>query len=378
MGEDCGRGRAGRLLSPLLALCLVACQVRERAGVAPPVWRADSVLTDIAGASRDGNLNFTIPAGATRLSSGTVVIGDRHGGVVRFFDPEGRQVGSYGRFGEGPGEFGGVSWLGQCARDTVLVWDARLSRFTLLDGRGELVRQVRNPVGDHRTPPLFLACAPAGPLAALRLPADHGMQSPRSTAPMARTPVDLLDDSGRIVHQVGEVASGTSQVLGRLTKLAVAPSLLYVGTAESAAVDVYDSTGRPVGIVRVGTMTREVSDAHWARAVEERLWLLALPRDRDALRDLMLALPRPTYLPPYSTIAADTAGTLWAGLSFPGDTASVLRGVRPDGSPVADIVLPAGVSVIEVGMDYVLGMLEDETGELHVVVLRLDRSESAT
>jgi len=332
------------------------------------------VVTDIAGASVAGDLNFTIPVGATRLSDGTVVVGDRHGGAVRYFDPVGRQIGSYGRFGEGPGEFGGISWVGQCARDTVLVWDARLNRFTFLDGQGHLLRQVRTPLDDHRTPPLFLACAPGGALAVLRLPADAGMQSPRSTAANARTPLDLLDDSGRIVYEVGEVASGQSQVLGRLTKLAVAPGLLYVGTAESAAVDVYDATGRHLGVVRVGTTRRELSTAHWERAVDERLWLLALPADRAAIREWMLALPRPKYLPPYSTIVADPAGILWAGLSFPGDTVSVLRGMRPDGTLVADVVLPAGVSALEVGADYVLGVVEDKTGELHVLVLRLDRS----
>lgn len=364
-----------RLLPNLICVLFsVACQSRDRSGTGPPVWRADSVVTDIAGASAAGDLNFTIPAGATRLSDGTVVIGDLHGGAVRYFDPAGRQTGSYGRFGEGPGEFGGISWVGQCARDTVLVWDARLSRFTFLDRQGRLVRQVRTPLDDRRTPPLFLTCAPGGPLAVLRLPADAGMESPRSTASYARTPLDLLDDSGRIVREVGEVASGQWQVLGHLTKLAAAPGLLYVGTAESAAVDVYDGTGRRLGVVGVGTTQREVSTAHWERAVDERLWLLALPADRAAIRNWMLALPRPKYLPPYSTITADSAGILWAGLSFPGDTVSVLRGIRPDGRLVADVMLPAGVSALEVGTDYVLGMVEDETGELHVLVLHLDRS----
>lgn len=341
----------------------------------PPVWRADSVVTDVPGVSVADDLNFTIPAGATRLRDGTVVIGDLHGGAVRYFDAAGAMVASYGRFGEGPGEFAQVYWLGQCARDTVFVLDARLNRLTVLDGRGRLVFQEQISPDAGRPPPWSLSCAPGGPWAVLRLPSDAGRQSPRSTAPMARAPLDLLDRHGRTVREVGDVATGEPQVLGRLTRLAVAPGVLYVGTAESAAVDVYDATGRPMGIVRVGSVERDVQEVHWERAVDERLWMLAQSRDRAAIRDWMLQLPRPDHLPPYATLTADPDGALWVGLSFPGDTSTRVRGVRADGRPVADMVLPVGLSVLEVGLDYVLGTLEDSTGELHVMVLHLDRTE---
>jgi len=333
------------------------------------------VVTDVPGVSVADDLNFTIPAGATRLRDGTVVIGDLHGGAVRYFDAAGAMVASYGRFGEGPGEFAQVYWLGQCVRDTVFVLDARLNRLTVLDGRGGLVFQEQISPDAGRPPPWSLACAPGGPWAALRLPSDAGRQSPRSTAPMARAPLDLLDGHGRTEREVGDVATGQSQVLGRLTRLAVAPGILYVGTAESAAVDVYDATGRRTGIVRVGSAGRDVQEVHWERAVDERLWMLAQSRDRAAIRDWMLALPRPEHLPPYSSLAADSQGTLWVGLSFPGDTIALLRGVRPDGNAVADVALPAGASVLEVGMDYVLATREDAAGELHVLVLHLDRTE---
>lgn len=363
-----------RLGLVLTAAVLTACHPRaERAAESPVVWPADSVLTDIPGATAAGDLNFSIPAAATRLSDGTVVIGDLHGGAVRYFDPAGRQVASFGRFGEGPGEFAQVYWLGQCAHDTVFVLDSRLNRLTVLDRRGEIIRQELLPANQHRTPPVFLACAPGGPWGALRIPLG-GDPSPRNTAPYPRAPLDLLDSRGQIAHEAGDVEYGQVQVLGRLTKLASAPGLLYVGTAESAAVDVYDSTGRHLGVVGVGRMNREVTQALWERATDERLWQLPLPDDRAALRDRMLALPRPEYLPPYSALAADPKGTVWANLSFPGDTTTRLRGVRQDGTPVADIVIHTGMSVLEVGMDYVLGIEEDPSGELHVVVRYVDRS----
>lgn len=363
-----------RLGLVLTAAVLTACHSRaERAAESPVVWSADSVLTDVPGATAAGDLNFSIPAGATRLSDGTVVIGDLHGGAVRYFDPTGRQVASFGRFGEGPGEFAQVYWLGQCAHDTVFVLDGRLNRLTVLDRHGEMLRQELMPVERHGTPPVFLACAPDGPWVALRTPTG-GNLSARSTAPYPSAPLDLLDHQGRIAHEAGDVEVGQVQVLGRLTKLAVAPGLLYVGTAESAAVDVYDSTGRHLGIVGVGRVNREVTQGLWERATDERLWQLATPDDRAAIRDWMLRLPRPEYLPPYSALAADPEGTVWANLSFPGDTTTLLRGVRRDGTPVADIVIHTGMSVLEVGMDYVLGIEEDPSGELHVVVRYVDRA----
>jgi hypothetical protein len=59
-------------------------------------------------------------------------VGQALDNVVRLFDRDGSPLGTFGRRGEGPGEFGSivrVGWMG----DTLWVWDGRLQRATFAD-----------------------------------------------------------------------------------------------------------------------------------------------------------------------------------------------------------------------------------------------------
>jgi hypothetical protein len=73
--------------------------------------------------------------------NGTIAVAQNQDGVIRFFDAKGAALGSFGRKGQGPGEFQGVgrlTWIG----DTLVVADLQQRRFTLISPDRKLVRSV--------------------------------------------------------------------------------------------------------------------------------------------------------------------------------------------------------------------------------------------
>ncbi|MGQ0560369.1 MAG: hypothetical protein ACT443_00690 [Gemmatimonadota bacterium] len=59
---------------------------------------------------------------------------------VLHFDSTGKLIRKVGRSGSGPGDFASVTWLGQCASNSVFVNDFVRKRITVLDDEGGIVR----------------------------------------------------------------------------------------------------------------------------------------------------------------------------------------------------------------------------------------------
>ncbi len=96
-------------------------------------WAVDSIpALAVAGTAPDGEIVFESASGATRLSDGTIVIGDGMASAVRFVSREGTLLNTVGREGRGPAEFSSIQWLGQCGEDSVFVWGP--IRHPLLQG----------------------------------------------------------------------------------------------------------------------------------------------------------------------------------------------------------------------------------------------------
>jgi len=144
---------AGLLLSTL-GQASAAQTVRDSAGVrivthtrtAQPrsTWRlAPQPIVEFGGAAGTGPTMFSHIWGAARAANGLIVVSDEPAQELRVFDSTGRHLRTFGRRGQGPGEFAqirGVFVYG----DTVYALDNRRGTavFTI-DGR--LVRQVLYP-----------------------------------------------------------------------------------------------------------------------------------------------------------------------------------------------------------------------------------------
>lgn len=90
----------------------------------------------------DGGSNGFVPIAQLAVGrDGTIGVWQSMDAKVRLFSPEGKELGSFGRSGEGPGEFrslGAYGWVG----DTLWILDARLHRTSFHTVRGALVRDV--------------------------------------------------------------------------------------------------------------------------------------------------------------------------------------------------------------------------------------------
>ncbi|HEX6313668.1 MAG TPA: hypothetical protein VFZ73_02370, partial [Gemmatimonadaceae bacterium] len=87
---------------------------------------------------------FVRVVGVARLSSGHVAVANRGTNDIRIFDDRGRHVTTFGRTGDGPGEFRRLEWIGRSG-DTAWFFDSGLQRVTavLLGAEPKLAGTVR-------------------------------------------------------------------------------------------------------------------------------------------------------------------------------------------------------------------------------------------
>ena len=340
-------------------------------------------IVDIHGGTAAGEPMFASAIAGTRLSNGTIVIGDALGSTIRFFDPGGKPVRTVGRRGSGPGEVQMLTWLGRCAADTVFAYDRRQARMLVVSPSGEVVRQYRVPAEETPGPaPAMLACNGAGTFAMI-VDGPGPVSSEDDLDIMRRRgALWIVGVDGRIASTADTVTLGEFIVIGgggaprplaRATTLAMSHDRIWVGTADSASVRSYGLDGRSARSIPAGVAGRRTTPAHYEAAVDAIL-ASAPPQARDRMRPVMMEWRAPSTLPPYSAIRTDTEGNLWVVSSPPGSSAVELRASAPDGRTLGDLRIDLPLTVFEIGRDYVLGTYEDAGGEPHVVLLRLRRS----
>ncbi|MGH7463000.1 MAG: hypothetical protein ACREMA_18495, partial [Longimicrobiales bacterium] len=93
--------------------------------------RIDGTAADLVPIASLGGLAIT--------GDGGVVATQPQDHRVVFFSPDGELLASFGRSGSGPGEFRRIFTLGLLG-DSIWVWDAQLSRATLIGPGLELLR----------------------------------------------------------------------------------------------------------------------------------------------------------------------------------------------------------------------------------------------
>jgi hypothetical protein len=90
----------------------------------------------------DARTNDLSPVGWLAVSrTGVIAVGQSQDHLIRYFDAAGKSLGTFGRNGEGPGEFRRLDragWIG----DTLWVVDGGTNRFTLVSPDRKLLRNV--------------------------------------------------------------------------------------------------------------------------------------------------------------------------------------------------------------------------------------------
>ena len=129
------RAVAGACLWALLAALPVPVLLAQ----SPPAWTLTRDLR-IDAAERDLSPISWIAV----APNGTIVVNQAQDGQLRFFDARGADLGTFGRKGQGPGEFEAVNRVGWFG-DTMWVSDLRTRRYTLVSPDRALVRTLPWP-----------------------------------------------------------------------------------------------------------------------------------------------------------------------------------------------------------------------------------------
>lgn len=364
---------------------VVACALLV---VEPPTqerWTVDTgPVVDIAGASSTGEVLLGLPSGAARLPNGTIVVADRFSWSIRYFSEKGELVRTVGREGDGPGEFRGISWLGRCAGDTIFVWDFMHRRMSALDPAGRVSRQFRLPLNPTDPVPYVFRCSGSGSFALLAEPLLADLPARANESARAKAPLVVADSRGEITGRIGEFVTREFVVagqlgaplprpLGRETSIAITGNAVFVGTADSAIVEMFGLDGSRRRAIRIDAPSRRPTRQLYERAAEE---LVAYQRDaawQARFKKLFLEMPMPATLPPYSAIFADTDGVLWVVHSTLGDSLLSLSAHSNEGRLLSTVTVPRLETVFEIGTDYILGSYQDSAGYPHVASYRLRR-----
>lgn len=363
-----------RRLPHLLLLTLAACQGEPQ----PPAVTGGATATGsvivsaepilaIAPTDSDGVPLLAYTVDATRLSTGTIALVDQSIDAVLLFNATGEPIGRVGRTGAGPGEFTGIGGIGRCAGDTLLVWDRMNDRMSVLAPTGEFLRAYRPP-----GQPVTGYCAGSSDYVVWTALGYIG--NPAPDAPPIRGTAAIVSAEGDSVGTLGEVQAGESRPLGKMTVFAVTPTVIYVGTGDSAAVALHPRDGSAVHSFGVGSARRPVTDAEYEAAIasmvgtvpgtaEERATVLGFIRQR---------FPKPEYLPPYRALFTNGVGDVFVVTSPLGSGTTEIEMFDSKGSPAGQLRIPGDIEVYEIGLDYLLGMAEDENGEQRVVMYHIE------
>lgn len=395
---------------PLLAACggdtrAAAPVVRDSAGVrivenARPAWGegegwrlSPEPLVDVGLAEGDAAYQFGRVAGALRLDDGRIVVADGQANELRWFDATGRHLKTAGRKGGGPGEFDGLHAVLRLPGDSVAAWEWS-HRLSVFGPGGDFVRSRRieppregmilNAQGVF--PDGSVLAAPGGSLIF-----NTGAGVVRDTSALLRYAADGagVDTLGRFPGTQMFSMSGTDNggwasiapvPFGTATFHAVHGGRLYVADNSRFEVSVHDGRGKLLRRFRAPHRTEPLTPAEVARYREVQLAAAGESGfERQVQERTLAAMQFPETKSAFADMRVDRTGAVWLREHAIGSDAPGRWTVfAEDGTLLGTVELPAGLRVLEIGGDYVLGVWNDELDVQHVRLHRLnrDRGES--
>jgi hypothetical protein len=303
-----------------------------------------------------------------RLRDGAIGVVNQGTNELRIFDVDGSHRLSIGRTGEGPNEYLRLWEVFQRPDDSLVMWDYRQQRLSVVSPTGGLGRTMRfNP--PFLNEPTLLGLTP-----------ENGVllwQRDFLSRERGFNPVTLhlmrYDSTGRLVDTLGQYPYGTLGIIseemrfaaGALfeprSQLAAGRAVYAVSTADEAEVEIHDYTGRIVRIIRWTAGDRTVSTDDVTAYFERRLAEATGDQSRRIVQELRAKQPIAERFPTVSYLTFDDTDRLWVfGYQRPLDEAAppvLIFG--SDGRLVCAVELPESGFVDGVGLDWVLAVERD-------------------
>ena len=362
-------------------------------------------LVEIGTVSGAPEYQFADVVAAVRLSNGDIVVADRGAAELRSYDAAGNFQWRAGRFGEGPGEFESLEFLGTTAGDTLVTFDNSLVRVQVFGPQGELARTFRATIteGEAADQVADKAIGVVDGLLIVRF-VEYGDEIPTGIVrwPLERlAALDLADGAvwslmvlpGHEAHvrvrEGGRLSHG-SYVFSKGPEFGAAAGLLAVIDTEAWSVRLVSARdGAITAVVRRDMAPREVTaailDLHLDGIVEIAFPDpdAAAPEDVEGLRRMWRNMPRGPTLPVLRSLHVDATGHLWLQPYYvAGAEPPPFEIHSPDGVWLGSVSLPPGhqrafvqyqAPYMEIGEDYVLGVWTDDLDVQYVRMYRINK-----
>ncbi len=371
-------------------------------------WTIDSEpLLEIGTVSGALEYQFSDVVAAVRLSNGDVVVADRGASELRSYDPAGTFQWRAGRFGQGPGEFEGLDFLGTTTGDSLVTYDETLMRVQLFDARGRVARtfDIRpqrfdsdgaggTPSPDDLSGP-DRAVGVVGRDLIVRFMESADLRTSGVVRWIDERPVAirLADGTAKDLIVVGgeEVVMRGGRREGRYAfsnypEFGASAGRVAVIDTDAYSVRVLSPVdGAIERIVRRDVAPREATDAVFEEHLAGILDMVsgAPPEEIDRVQRMWRDFHRAPVLPVLRSIHVDTTGHLWLQPYYvAGADPPPFEIHAPDGSWLGSVSVPPGLQrafvqyqapYMEIGADYVLGVWTDELDVQYVRMYRINR-----
>ena len=408
LGHHARPTRLASILATMVLALMAACNVDRDAAQIPDSQARDSAgVTIVENARPDpgSRLNWRVSGApalsigteegdpgemlfdvrdATKLGDGRIVVANAGTSNLRVFAADGTYLETWGRQGEGPGEFSAYTpdavsrWPG----DSIAGANMFRTRIEVFDADGSHGRSVTLADGHHS----FLGVLPDGTILAKPATVLSGGVF-GAGEPLVRRDEDfgLLLTSGALRVSLGAhpgeewFSSPTAPAamphpFGRSTTATIWGDLAVAAPTDRYELRAYESDGTLVRIVRREPEPRSPTQAELDAVLAERYADLPEAR-RTRLLAEMADMPLVEFFPAFEALRSDPLGYLWVQeYKLPGERENTWTVFDADGRVRGLVETPPELDVFEIGEDYVLGVTMDEFDVERVQVWSLHRA----
>lgn len=340
-------------------------------------------VMEIGVADGPAELMFTTIANAFALADGRIVVANRATPAeVRVFSSEGEHLRTFGRHGEGPGEYRAIAWVRAVHYDSVVVYDPWLQRVTWLSATDGFARAQSTvlPGTDARSGTLALL-APVRESMFLARPnrilGDDATGAGRSHRPLLLVGFDppvidtlLVLEGAQFVTDDGEQRL---PLFGVRSAISYRAGRVFVGHGDEFRVDEYTLDGEHVRTFHRSIERRPVTEAVVQVAARAAIQA-ASEEERPQVEARYRDMPRAEHLPAHTTsMLVDDSGHLWVEeYALPGEPRA-WSVFDPVGAWLCSVQVPSSLRLTHVGRDAVYGIHRDDLGVESVRVYALRR-----
>jgi hypothetical protein len=330
---------------------------------------------------------FIEVSSAVRQSDGRIVVADVGTAEVRVYAANGEHLLTGGARGSGPGEFQELTSLYSLPGDSLLAYDSRARRLSIFDPQGMFVRDASLPTLPYDQVSVHGVFPDASLLASSLQVEDEAKASGyiRPTQLLHRV---ALDGTSNIIASLpgpetqdwtdGASNASSELIFGRRSHVAVSGARVYAAPNDRYEIGLYTAGGRLERLIRLKRDPRPVVLADFEAKREKRIAELAQsgfpPPIQQRLVELYRAMAPPPTMPAFRTFLTTRDGGLWVQ-----DYAEAQEEESPhwavfdaEGRFAGSVELPERFTPREIGIEYVLGVWQDEVDVQHVRLYRFE------